>query len=101
MDELLGVVLVFRDVSNERKSEVVMRQVERLAAAARLSATMAHEINNPLQAVSSLVYLARSTPEAPPSMIQQLTATEELKANCAHHPTDTRVLPRFARHRAN
>jgi PAS domain S-box-containing protein len=84
MDELLGVVLVFRDVSNERKSEVVMRQAERLAAAARLSATMAHEINNPLQAVSSLVYLARSTPEAPPSMIQQLTAAEEELKRIAH-----------------
>jgi PAS domain S-box-containing protein len=84
MDELLGVVLVFRDVSNERKSEVVMRQAERLAAAARLSATMAHEINNPLQAVSSLVYLARTTPEAPPSMIQQLTAAEEELKRIAH-----------------
>jgi PAS domain S-box-containing protein len=83
-DELLGVVLVFRDVSNERKSEVVMRQAERLAAAARLSATMAHEINNPLQAVTSLVYVARSTPEAPPSMIQQLTAAEEELKRIAH-----------------
>ena len=84
MDELIGVVLVFRDVSNERRSEAVMRQAERLAAAARLSATMAHEVNNPLQAVSSLVYLARSTPEAPPSMIQQLTTAEEELKRIAH-----------------
>jgi PAS domain S-box-containing protein len=84
MDELLGVVLVFRDVSSERRSEAVMRQAERLAAAARISATMAHEINNPLQAVSSLVYLARSTPEAPPSMRQQLTIAEEELKRIAH-----------------
>ena len=84
MDELIGVVLVFRDVSKERRSEAVMRQAERLAAAARLSATMAHEINNPLQAVSSLVYLARSTPEAPPTIRQQLTTAEEELRRIAH-----------------
>jgi PAS domain S-box-containing protein len=58
--ELLGVILVFRDATNERKATEIMRKTERLAAAARLTATMAHEINNPLQAVGSLIYLAKS-----------------------------------------
>ena len=41
---LIGVVLVFRDVTNERKSQDLLRKSEKLAAAARLSATVAHEI---------------------------------------------------------
>jgi PAS domain S-box-containing protein len=78
--ELIGVVLVFRDVTNDRKAQETMRKTERLAAAARLSATMAHEINNPLQAVGSLVYLARSTPGVPPPVVEHLTlADQELK----------------------
>ena len=78
--ELLGVILVFRDATNERKAQEVMRKTERLAAAARLAATMAHEINNPLQAVGSLIYLASSTPGAPETLVQQLNvADRELK----------------------
>ena len=37
----------------------LLRKSEKLAAAARLSATVAHEINNPLEAVGNLIYLAR------------------------------------------
>jgi PAS domain S-box-containing protein len=78
--ELLGVILVFRDVTNERKAQEVMRKTERLAAAARLAATMAHEINNPLQAVESLVYLAKSTSGALPEIVRLLgLADQELK----------------------
>ena len=50
-DQLIGVVLVFRDITNDRKIERVLRKTEKLAAAARLSATVAHEINNPLDAI--------------------------------------------------
>ncbi len=78
--ELLGVVLVFRDVTNERKVQEAMRRTEQLAIASRLSATMAHEINNPLQAVASLVYLSRTMPGVPKSVVWQLTLAErELK----------------------
>jgi len=82
--ELLGVVLVFRDVTSERKSEEVMRKTERLATAARLSATVAHEINNPLEAVVSLVYLAKTMPGVPPSVIWQLTLAEQELERVAH-----------------
>jgi PAS domain S-box-containing protein len=78
--ELLGVILVFRDATGERKTQEAMRRTERLAAAARLAATMAHEINNPLQAVESLVYLAQSTPGALPEIVKLLgLADQELK----------------------
>jgi PAS domain S-box-containing protein len=82
--ELLGVVLVFRDVTNERKAQEAMRRTERLAAAGRLSATMAHEINNPLQAVASLVYLSRTMPEAPKAVVSQLALAERELQRVAH-----------------
>jgi PAS domain S-box-containing protein len=82
--ELLGVVLVFRDVTLERKAHEAMRRTERLAAAGRLSAAMAHEINNPLQAVGSLVYLARYTPDTPSAVVQHLTLAEQELQRVAH-----------------
>ena len=57
--KLVGVVLVFRDASLERQTQEVLRKTEKLAAAARLSATIAHEINNPLEAIGNLIYLAK------------------------------------------
>ena len=55
---LLGVVLVFRDISERRQAEIALRTSDRLAVAGRFAATVAHEINNPLEAVTNLLYLA-------------------------------------------
>jgi len=82
--ELLGVVLVFRDVTTERKAQEAMRTTERLAAAGRLAATMAHEINNPLQAVSGLVFLSRTAPGVPDAVVLQLTRAEQELQRVAH-----------------
>lgn len=49
------------DVESQRKSEAGLRQAEKLAVAGRLAASIAHEINNPLEAVMNLIFLARLT----------------------------------------
>jgi PAS domain S-box-containing protein len=59
---LRGVVMVFRDVTLEKQAQDVMRKAEKLAAAGRLAATVAHEINNPLEAVGNLIYIVRNSP---------------------------------------
>jgi PAS domain S-box-containing protein len=48
------------DISTRKHTEEALRKTEKLAAAGRLAATIAHEINNPLEAVTNLIYLARS-----------------------------------------
>ncbi len=55
--ELIGVVLVFRDVGARRRAEEALRSSEKLAATGRLAASIAHEINNPMEAVGNLLYL--------------------------------------------
>ncbi len=82
--QLIGVVLVFRDVSAERKSRDVLRKTEKLAAAARLSATVAHEINNPLEAIVNLIFIAKNDPDAPPSVVRQLVVAEQEIERVAH-----------------
>jgi PAS domain S-box-containing protein len=54
---VLGITVVFRDVTQRRQTEQLLRSSERLTQAGRLSATIAHEIRNPLDTVSNLVYL--------------------------------------------
>ncbi len=81
---LIGVVLVFRDVSEERKSQEMIRRTEKLAAAARLSASVAHEINNPLEAIVNLIYIARNHAGSPPAVVEQLTLAEHEIERVAH-----------------
>jgi len=51
------------DITEQLRSAEALRQTEKLAATGRLAASIAHEINNPLEAVTNLVYLARRQPQ--------------------------------------
>jgi PAS domain S-box-containing protein len=63
--EIIGAAKIVRNITENKKIELALRTTEKLAAAGRLAATVAHEINNPLEAVTNLVYLARrDLPEA-------------------------------------
>jgi two-component system, chemotaxis family, CheB/CheR fusion protein len=56
---VVGCSAIARDISTQKRAEIVLRRNEKLATAGRLAATVAHEINNPLEAVTNLLYLAR------------------------------------------
>ena len=61
----VGAILV--DTTEQKRSEETLRRTEKLAATGRLAASIAHEINNPLEAVTNLLYLIRQenlSPEA-------------------------------------
>ena len=63
---LVGASRIARDITERKLAETALIKSEKLAAAGRLAATLAHEINNPLQAVINLVCLWRmsSGPDA-------------------------------------
>ena len=57
---ILGVASISRDITQSKKVERALHVSERLASVGRLAATIAHEINNPLEAVTNLIFLARN-----------------------------------------
>jgi PAS domain S-box-containing protein len=83
-NKLRGVVMVFRDVTLEKQSQSVMRKAEKLAAAGRLAATMAHEINNPLEAVGNLIYIVRHTPNLPDDVQGYLAMADQELERVSH-----------------
>ena len=54
-----GVVTFSRDVTEQKQISATLVQTEKLAAVGRLAASIAHEINNPLESVTNLLYLVR------------------------------------------
>jgi PAS domain S-box-containing protein len=51
------IVAFLVDLTEQKRSHDVLRKTEKLAAAGRLAASVAHEINNPLEAVTNCMYL--------------------------------------------
>ena len=56
-DRMLGVCM---DVTSSKQAEEALRRAEKLAAVGRLAASISHEINNPLEAVTNLLYILRN-----------------------------------------
>lgn len=58
------------EITNQKRAEAALVQSEKLAAVGRLASSISHEINNPLEAITNLLYLVALDPLLP----------EELKA---------------------
>ena len=75
-----GASKIARDISDRKKIERMLIQSEKLAATGRMAATIAHEINNPLESVVNLIFLARQhSAESGKAHQYLLTAEEELE----------------------
>ncbi len=60
--EVRWVGVIATEITERKRTEEAMRRSEKLAAAGRLAASIAHEINNPLESVTNLLYLIRQHP---------------------------------------
>ncbi len=71
-----GIAIYSREISEAKKVEDALRKAEKLAVAGRMAASIAHEINNPLEAVTNLVYIARNDATISPQARAFLEAAE-------------------------
>ncbi|MGD0735013.1 MAG: ATP-binding protein [Terracidiphilus sp.] len=65
-DEGNAVLEVIRDITAQLRAEEALREAEKLAAMGRVAGIIAHEINNPLAAITNIFYLLRNHPTLDP-----------------------------------
>jgi PAS domain S-box-containing protein len=82
--KIIGAAKIARDITQQKKLEAALRTTERLASVGRLAATVAHEINNPLEAITNYIYLAKQQPNLPGDVRQYLTDADQELRRVAH-----------------
>ena len=80
---VIGASKILRDISTRKRLEQALLQAEKIAATGRMAATIAHEINNPLEAVMNLMYLLRPM-IADPAGISYFQTIETELARVSH-----------------
>jgi PAS domain S-box-containing protein len=83
-DGKFGLVCYFRDIGERKRAEAAIMKNEKLAAVGRLASTIAHEINNPLESVINLIYLAKNNSEKNSEAQRYLTIAEDEIARVAN-----------------
>jgi PAS domain S-box-containing protein len=81
---IVGAAKIARDITEQKRLRAALHTTERLASVGRLAATVAHEINNPLEAVTNLIYLARQQPGLSERTLRYLNSADEELARVAH-----------------
>jgi len=77
---IVGASKIARDISDRKRMERLLVEAEKLAANGRMAASIAHEINNPLESLMNLIYLARqNSPVGSKAHGYLVTAEDELE----------------------
>ena len=78
-----AIAAVILEITNQKKAEAALIQSEKLAAVGRLASSISHEINNPLEAITNLLYLIDLSDDLPESIRSYVQiAQNELSRVC-------------------
>jgi PAS domain S-box-containing protein len=81
---IIGSSKIARDISGPKNMERLLIQAEKIATMGRMAATIAHEINNPLAAVTNLIFLAKGSSADNQDTVRYLTTAEHELARVSH-----------------
>jgi PAS domain S-box-containing protein len=76
---VVAIAAASAEITRLKQAEAALMQSEKLAAVGRLASSIAHEINNPLESVTNLLYLARGSNPSPEIKDYLDTAERELQ----------------------
>lgn len=72
-----GSIFILSEITEQKLAQAALVVNERLVATGRMANTIAHEINNPLEAITNLLYLLDTSLEEPEMAHEHLAAAQE------------------------
>jgi PAS domain S-box-containing protein len=93
-----AILEINRDITAQLKAEDALRKTERLAAMGRVAGIIAHEINNPLEAITNTFYLLRNHPSLDEEARYYAQLGEEELLRVAHITRQTLGFYRESKH---
>jgi two-component system CheB/CheR fusion protein len=93
--KVVGAAAIARDISGRKQAEEALRKAEKLSATGRLAAAVAHEINNPLEGLTNLVYLLQHNESLDCAAREHVRLAQEELRRATHV---TRQMLAFHRH---
>jgi PAS domain S-box-containing protein len=82
--KLLRSAGIIQDITEHKQAEEALLCTEKLAAAGRLAATIAHEVNNPLEGAMNAVFIASSNSATTPEIREMLALADQELRRAAH-----------------
>jgi signal transduction histidine kinase len=83
-DVIIGYLLIGTDNTARKQAEAALLRSEMLASAGRMAASIAHEINNPLESIVNTLYLVRTVPNVPVAALKYLGIADGELMRIAH-----------------
>lgn len=77
------------EITAQKRAEFALIQSEKLAAVGRLASSISHEINNPLEAVTNLLYLAAGSDGVPEEVAKLVRAAQQELARVSQIATQS------------
>jgi two-component system, NtrC family, sensor kinase len=72
-----GGIFIVSEITEQKRAQAAFVINERLAATGRMANTIAHEINNPLEALTNLLYLLKGSLDKPATAAEHLEIAQE------------------------
>ena len=79
------------EIADRERMEQALVNSEKLAVTARFASTMAHEINNPLEAITNLVFLVGTSANQPRGTISHRNTRRSVAGSASHNCTCAQV----------
>ncbi len=93
-----AVLEIGRDITAQLRAEEALRETEKLAAMGRVASIIAHEINNPLAAITNIFYLLRDHPSLSPDAHALAEMAEQELQRVSHITRQTLSFYRESKH---
>ena len=70
------IAVFFTDLTSQKKSEAALLQAEKVGAVGKLASAISHEINNPLEAITNVLFIVKNLADLPQAARDYLDVAE-------------------------